>query len=142
VAAQWDCGRIGCGSSHDLRPVSAAFFTASLIHLPLGPGNVHLILSGLMAAVLGWAAAPSILTALFLQALFFQFGGFTVLGVNTVIMAAPALLLAALLRPSLVRPGRRVWPLSHGCRFSPGFVPVLSLGTGGNWTKIFFPQQW
>ncbi|SRR6056297_157948 len=70
--------------------LSAAFFVASLIHVPLGPASVHLILNGLVGILLGWAAFPAILIALLLQAVLFQFGGLTTLGVNTVIMAAPA----------------------------------------------------
>src|SRR4030043_1326620 len=42
--------------------------------------------------LLGWMAFPSILVALALQALLFQFGGFTSLGVNTFNMAAPAVI--------------------------------------------------
>jgi cobalt/nickel transport system permease protein len=70
--------------------MSAAFFVASLIHVPIGPSSVHLILNGLVGLLLGWAAFPAILTALLLQAMLFQFGGITALGVNTVIMALPA----------------------------------------------------
>jgi len=72
--------------------LAAAFFVASLIHVPIGPANAHLILNGIVGLLLGWGAFPVILTALALQALFFQFGGITTLGVNTVIMALPAVL--------------------------------------------------
>ena len=72
--------------------LSSAFFVASLIHLPVGPASVHLILNGLLGVFLGWMAFPSILVALTLQALLFQFGGFTSLGVNTFNMAAPAVI--------------------------------------------------
>ena len=72
--------------------LSAAFFVATLIHVPVGPVGLHLVLNGLMGLLLGWLAVPAILIALFLQALLFQFGGLTVLGVNTVTMAAPAVL--------------------------------------------------
>jgi cobalt/nickel transport system permease protein len=58
----------------------------------VGPVGLHLVLNGLMGLLLGWLAVPAILIALFLQALLFQFGGLTVLGVNTVTMAAPAVL--------------------------------------------------
>lgn len=84
--------------------LSAAFFVGSLIHVPVGPGSVHLILNGLLGAVLGWAAFPSIFVALLLQALLFQFGGFTVLGVNTFNMAMPAVL-GGLCCRSLIRRG-------------------------------------
>lgn len=72
--------------------LSAAFFVASLIHVPIGPSSVHLILNGIVGLLLGWGAFPVILTALVLQAVFFQFGGITTLGINVVIMAAPAIL--------------------------------------------------
>ena len=70
--------------------LAAAFFVAALVHVPIGPSSVHLILNGLVGLLLGWAAFPAVLVALTLQAVFFQFGGITTLGVNTVIMAAPA----------------------------------------------------
>ncbi len=70
--------------------MSAAFFVASLVHVPIGPASAHLLLNGLAGIVLGWAAVPAIFAALMLQAAFFGFGGITVLGVNTVIMALPA----------------------------------------------------
>ncbi len=72
--------------------ISAAFFVASLIHVPLGPTSVHLILNGLAGILLGWAAFPAILIGLFLQAILFQFGGLTTLGVNTFNMAFPAII--------------------------------------------------
>ena len=71
--------------------LSSAFFVASLVHVPIGPGSVHLILNGLVGLILGWGCFPAILIALFLQAIFFQFGGLIVLGVNTTTMALPAL---------------------------------------------------
>ncbi|MFZ5452865.1 MAG: cobalt transporter CbiM [Thermodesulfobacteriota bacterium] len=85
--------------------LSAAFFVATLIHVPLGPVAEHLVLNGLMGMFLGWVAVPAILIALFLQALLFQFGGLTVLGVNTVTMAAPAVFCFYAYRGLLRRPG-------------------------------------
>jgi cobalt/nickel transport system permease protein len=72
--------------------LSASFFVASLIHVPIGPASVHLIFNGAVGLLLGWAAFPAILVALILQAVFFQFGGITTLGVNTVVMALPAVI--------------------------------------------------
>jgi len=72
--------------------LSAAFFVASLVHVPAGPASVHLILNGLLGLILGWKAFPAILVALALQALLFQFGGITTLGVNTMNMALPAVI--------------------------------------------------
>jgi cobalt/nickel transport system permease protein len=70
--------------------LSASFFVASLVHVPIGPSSIHLILNGVVGLLLGWGAVPAILVALLLQAVLFQFGGITTLGINTVIMAAPA----------------------------------------------------
>ena len=70
--------------------LSSAFFVASLIHVPVGPSAVHLVLNGLLGLLLGWAAFPAILVGLALQALLFQFGGLTTLGINTFNMAVPA----------------------------------------------------
>ena len=70
--------------------LSAAFFVVSAIHVPLGPASKHLVLAGLMGLVLGWAAFPAVLIALLLQAVFFSLGGLTTLGLNTLIMALPA----------------------------------------------------
>jgi len=72
--------------------LSSAFFVASLIHVPIGPSSAHLILNGLTGLVLGWAAFPALLVALFLQAVIFGFGGITAIGVNTFNMAFPAVL--------------------------------------------------
>ncbi len=87
--------------------LTAAFFVASLIHVPLGPGSIHLALSGLMGIILGWACFPAILVALFLQAVFFQYGGLVVLGTNTLIMALPALVCYYIFRPWLKENGKK-----------------------------------
>lgn len=78
--------------------LTTVFFVASLIHVPIGPGSVHLILSGLCGLLLGMRAFPAILVALFLQAVLFGFGGLMVLGANTTILAGPAALLGAAAR--------------------------------------------
>lgn len=72
--------------------LSASFFVASLIHVPIGPSSVHLILNGLAGLILGWAAFPALLVGLLLQTVFFGFGGLTVLGVNALNIAGPAVL--------------------------------------------------
>jgi len=78
--------------------LTAAFFVASLIHIPVPPTSVHLILSGLMGVILGWFAFPAILVGLFFQAVMFQHGGLTTMGVNACLMGIPALLAGALFR--------------------------------------------
>jgi cobalt/nickel transport system permease protein len=72
--------------------LSAAFFVASLVHVPAGPASVHLVLNGLLGLILGWKTFPVILVGLGLQALLFQYGGLTTLGVNTLNMALPAVI--------------------------------------------------
>ncbi|WP_027721283.1 cobalt transporter CbiM [Maridesulfovibrio zosterae] len=85
--------------------LSSVFFIASLIHIPIGPSSAHLILSGLMGIMLGWAAFPAIMVGLLLQAVLFQFGGLTVIGVNTTTMALPAVTCFYLFRPLLKKKG-------------------------------------
>ncbi len=103
--------------------LSSAFFVASLIHIPMGPSSVHLVLNGLVGVLLGWMAFPAILVALTLQALLFQFGGFTVLGVNTFNMAVPAVL-SYYLFSHLIRSE------NHSASVAAGFLAGV-LGAGG-----------
>lgn len=86
--------------------LSAAFFVGSLVRVPVGPSSAHLILNGLLGAILGWASFPAILVGLLLQAVLFQYGGLTALGVNAFDMAAPAVLCSFLCGPLLRRTGR------------------------------------
>ncbi|NER20047.1 MAG: cobalt transporter CbiM [Symploca sp. SIO1C2] len=72
--------------------LTAAFFVASWIHIPVPPSSVHLILNGLLGTVLGYYAFPAILIGLFFQAIFFQHGGLSTLGVNAVMLGLPAIL--------------------------------------------------
>ncbi len=82
--------------------LSATFFVASLVHVPIGPSSVHLIVNGLAGLVLGWAAFPALFVGLLLQAVFFGFGGLTVLGVNTLNIALPAVIVYYVCRPGIV----------------------------------------
>jgi cobalt/nickel transport system permease protein len=115
--------------------LSAAFFVASLIHVPVGPVGVHLVLNGLMGMLLGWVAVPAILIALFLQALLFQFGGLTVLGVNTVTMAGPAVFCFYVYRRLLRRQGTAAAAGAFACGFTAillsGLLVALALITTG-----------
>jgi cobalt/nickel transport system permease protein len=72
--------------------LTAAFFVASSIYIPVPPASVHLILNGLLGVVLGYFAFPAILIGLFFQALVIGHGGLTTLGVNAAMMGIPALL--------------------------------------------------
>ncbi len=72
--------------------LTAAFFVASSIYIPIPPASVHLILNGLMGVVLGYYAFPAIVIGLFFQAVTFGHGGLSTLGVNAAMMGIPALL--------------------------------------------------
>lgn len=72
--------------------MTAAFFTASFIHVNIGPSTVHLMLNGLIGLMMGWAAFPVVLVGLLIQGILFQYGGVTTLGVNTLNVAGPAVL--------------------------------------------------
>ncbi|MEA1959412.1 MAG: cobalt transporter CbiM [Chloroflexota bacterium] len=72
--------------------LTAAFFVVSWIHIPIPPASVHLVLNGLLGAVLGYYAFPAILIGLFFQAVMFGHGGLTTLGVNAIIMGVPAII--------------------------------------------------
>ena len=80
--------------------LTAAFFTASLVHIPIPPTSVHFVLNGLLGVVLGYYAFPAILVGLFLQAVMFGHGGFSTLGVNALIMGLPALVAALIFQLS------------------------------------------
>lgn len=78
--------------------LTAGFFVASWIHIPVPPTSVHLVLNGLLGAVLGYYAFPAILIGLFFQAVMFQHGGLSTLGVNATMMGVPALLAYSVFR--------------------------------------------
>ncbi|OQW94509.1 MAG: cobalamin biosynthesis protein CbiM [Beggiatoa sp. IS2] len=98
--------------------LSATFFVASLIHIPLGFASVHLVLNGLVGLLLGWTAFPALWIALLLQAVFFGFGGLTVLGVNAVNMALPAVICFYLLN----------YPIRHASKDRIAFIYGFILG--------------
>ncbi|AEH44880.1 cobalamin (vitamin B12) biosynthesis CbiM protein [Thermodesulfatator indicus DSM 15286] len=105
--------------------LSAAFFVASLVHVPLGPSSVHLVLNGVVGIILGWATFPALLVALFLQAILFQFGGLTTLGVNTFNMAFPGVVVYYLFGPLV----RSFNPFAAGVgAFLAGALAVLLSG--------------
>ena len=108
--------------------LSAAFFVASLIHVPIGPANAHLILNGLVGLLLGWAAFPAILVALVLQAVLFQFGGITALGVNTIIMALPAVICYLVFSPFLHKRPLASLSAAFACGFLSVLLAVVVLG--------------
>jgi cobalt/nickel transport system permease protein len=88
--------------------LGSAFFVVSAIQVQLGPSSVHLVLSGLMGLVLGWAIFPTVLVGLTLQFAFFSIAGPTVLGVNTLIMALPGVICHYLFRGAVRSDNRQV----------------------------------
>ncbi len=72
--------------------LTAVFFVASSISIPIPPASVHLVLNGLLGSVLGYYAFPAIMIGLFFQAIIIGHGGLTTLGVDAVMMGVPALL--------------------------------------------------
>ncbi|MBW1646920.1 MAG: cobalt transporter CbiM [Deltaproteobacteria bacterium] len=89
--AAWSARRTSSEDLPKVAVVTAAFFVASLIHVPLGPTSVHLLIPGLTGALLGPVAFLSIGLGLLLQSLLFQFGGLTALGANALMMGLPAM---------------------------------------------------
>jgi cobalt/nickel transport system permease protein len=98
--------------------MGAAFFVSSLLHFKVGITSVHLTLAGLVGIVLGCSSALALLAGLFFQAVMFQHGGLSTLGVNTVIFAVPALL------ASVVYSG--VGPLFGGRRGSRSLIAGIA----------------
>lgn len=70
--------------------MTATFFTFSMLTIPVGPSSVHPLLGGLLGIMLGWRSPLAIFVGLLLQALIFQHGGLTTLGVNTLLVSLPA----------------------------------------------------
>lgn len=100
----WSCRRLQRATVETLAIVprlallTAAFFSASAVYIPVPPTSVHLILVGGLGVLLGEGAMIAVVVGLFLQAVMFGHGGLTTLGLNALIMGIPALLAAALFR--------------------------------------------
>lgn len=110
--------------------LAAVFFVGSLIHIKIGPASVHLLLNGLVGFMLGWAALPAMAAALFLQAILFGYGGLTVLGANTLIMALPAVLCHALYaarcRTAAGERGAFAWGMAAGATAVTGSCLLMA----------------
>lgn len=108
--------------------LSSSFFIASLIHIPIGFTNTHLILNGIVGLLLGWSAFPVIAIALFLQGIFFQFGGLTTLGVNTFVMAFPAVISFYIFAPFIKNGStKKIFIISFLCGFFTVFLSGIFL---------------
>ncbi|MFY7951469.1 MAG: energy-coupling factor ABC transporter permease [Armatimonadaceae bacterium] len=72
--------------------LTAAFFVASSVHIPVGPASVHLLLNGLVGVVLRLRSPLAVAVGLTLQTLLLGHGGPDALGVNFLVLTLPALL--------------------------------------------------
>ena len=106
--------------------LSAAFFVATLIHVPVGPVSAHLVLNGMVGLLLGWKAFPVIFIGAALQALLFQYGGITTLGVNTFNMAFPAVICYFLFGWGIALDSRQTVVIVTA--FCSGFFAVMITG--------------
>ncbi|HKB04580.1 MAG TPA: CbiM family transporter [Gemmataceae bacterium] len=130
--------------------LTAAFFVASSIHVKIPPTSAHLVLNALVGVVLGGRAPLAVAVGLLLQAALLAHGGFTTLGVNTVVISLPALLAGPLFRFLAGRrglPGRRraFWAgavTGFGAVVLTATLNAVVLITGGveDWTIIAAPQ--
>jgi cobalt/nickel transport system permease protein len=84
--------------------LTAAFFVVSSVQISLGVCSEHLTLNGLLGLLLGWAAFPAVLVGLILQSAFVSLGGPTALGLNTLVMALPAVVCHYLFRRAIRSP--------------------------------------
>ena len=108
--------------------LTAAFFVTSLIHIPIPPTSIHLILNGMMGAILGYYAFLAIPIGLFFQAVMFNHGGISTLGVNTIIMGIPAIAAYHLFRlRERVTHKRELW--TKILAFGSGAVALLLSAT-------------
>jgi cobalt/nickel transport system permease protein len=94
----WSVRRTNPEDLPKIAVVTSAFFVASLIHVPIGPTSVHLLIPGLVGILLGNSAFISIVLGIVLQSLLFQFGGITAIGANSFMMGIPALMAGWLFR--------------------------------------------
>lgn len=62
--------------------VSAMFFVASMIYIPIGISSIHFMLLGVIGVLLGKDSLLALFIALLLQSLLLGFGGVSSLGVN------------------------------------------------------------
>lgn len=127
--------------------LTALFFVGGTLHIPVGIGSVHLVLTGLLGLMLGWAIFPVLLIGLTLQATLLSFGGFSVLGANLLMLALPAALMGSMLRPllraGLLRArlqGSKSGRWSRGTFWIGGMSAVLSVS--GSISLLAFLLWW
>lgn len=112
--------------------LTAAFFVASSIHIPIPPASVHFVLNGLLGTVLGYYAFPAILIGLLFQAVILGHGGMTTLGVDAVMMGLPALLAHQVFQL------RRWAPSGWSDRWVLGTAAFMAGATGVGLSAVIF----
>lgn len=131
--------------SEDIPKISVmtgAFFVASLIHVSIGPTSIHLVLNGLLGVVLGTLAYPAIFIGLVLQALLFQHGGITSIGINVINMGIPALIVywifkkgySAGISPSILG----IISGSMAALLSAVMLAIVLISTGDEFTEVAY----
>jgi cobalt/nickel transport system permease protein len=95
-----------------------------------------LLLNGIIGLLLGWGAFPAILVALALQAMSFQFGGITVLGVNTLNVAGPAVVCFYLFNHLVQKKSKFAIVAAFACGALSVFMTALMVGV-----SLFFTEE-
>ncbi|MBF0379954.1 MAG: cobalt transporter CbiM [Magnetococcales bacterium] len=111
--------------------LSAASFLITLIHIPIGPSSIHMVLNGIIGLLMGWVAFPIFLTGLLLDAIFLGFGGLLSLGVNLSLMALPGVAVHYLFAARLNQSQRPfLWGACGGAVAiaATGLLAALALG--------------
>ena len=105
---------------HKASLLTAGFFVVSSIHIPIPPTSIHLVLNGLMGVVLGYYAFPAILIGLFFQAVMFQHGGLSTLGINAAMLGIPSILAYYIFQLRNWRGGQQQLIWTKVCAFIAG----------------------
>ncbi|MBL8023582.1 MAG: energy-coupling factor ABC transporter permease [Elusimicrobia bacterium] len=117
---------------------AVVFIAAATVRFPLGVASLHPVLNGLAGILLGPAVLPAYFVGLLLQALLLQFGGVTSLGLNTLILAFPAVGAGYVFRVL-----RRQFPSKKNLFWSAAIVGVLApLFSSALWAgTLFFSEK-
>lgn len=121
--------------------LTAAFFIGSSIYIPIPPVSVHLVLCGLLGALLGYYAFPSILIGLLLQAILWGHGGITTLGVNALIFGLPALVAHQIFNLRRLRPAKDEKWLGVFGFLAGSLGVVIAVGIFFSLSIIFLPAD-
>lgn len=139
--AWWGARELGEEEPPRLAVFTAAFFCVSLIHFPVPPTSVHLLLHGLLGVVLGRRALLALPVGLGLQAALLGHGRLTTLGVNALIMGMAAMAGRGVYRVLAARPGVR--PFWSGAAagavavaVSGALVALVLAGLGGGFRTV------